>query len=284
MTWSDKLAQLQIIWRRDENDAAGSGPRRHRCALLAGQRRTDQRTSARSRRRKPARHPAPDRARRHPRAVHDLPDAARTGCELRPFRGGGGCARLGGRGPLGRRHLDLLADGRRHPRPPLGPRGRGVRRGLLPRFRVRAPRRCGHIRATTSRPTTRSRRASSISSRMARPKRGATTTRPTSRSDVCARRYLEPFRAGVAAGAASVMAAFNSLNGTPMHAHRRLLTDVLTGRVRLRRSRRGRCRRRRPAGRPRRRERRASMRCGCRCPPGWTSSWAGPSSPSTACR
>ena len=41
--------------------------------------------------------------------------------------------------------------------------------------------------------------------------------------------YLEPFRAGVTAGAASVMAAFNSLNGTPMHAHRRLLTDVLTG-------------------------------------------------------
>ncbi len=41
--------------------------------------------------------------------------------------------------------------------------------------------------------------------------------------------YLEPFRVGVAAGAASVMAAFNSLNGTPMHAHRRLLTDVLTG-------------------------------------------------------
>ena len=52
-------------------------------------------------------------------------------------------------------------------------------------------------------------------------------------TDVSRRRlretYLEPFRAGVTAGAASVMAAFNSLNGTPMHAHRRLLTDVLTG-------------------------------------------------------
>lgn len=50
-------------------------------------------------------------------------------------------------------------------------------------------------------------------------------------TDVSQRRlretYLEPFRAGVTAGAASVMAAFNSLNGTPMHAHRRLLTDVL---------------------------------------------------------
>ncbi|WP_460773037.1 glycoside hydrolase family 3 N-terminal domain-containing protein [Microbacterium sp. GXF7504] len=39
--------------------------------------------------------------------------------------------------------------------------------------------------------------------------------------------YLEPFRAGVEAGAASVMASFNTLNGTPMHANRRLLTDVL---------------------------------------------------------
>lgn len=41
--------------------------------------------------------------------------------------------------------------------------------------------------------------------------------------------FLEPFRAGVTAGARSVMAAFNALNGTPMHAHRRLLTDVLVG-------------------------------------------------------
>ncbi len=52
-------------------------------------------------------------------------------------------------------------------------------------------------------------------------------------TDVSQRRlretYLEPFRVGVAAGAASVMAAFNSLNGTPMHAHRRLITGVLTG-------------------------------------------------------
>ena len=41
--------------------------------------------------------------------------------------------------------------------------------------------------------------------------------------------YLPPFRAGVEAGAATVMAAFNSLNGTPMHGNRRLLTDVLAG-------------------------------------------------------
>ncbi len=40
--------------------------------------------------------------------------------------------------------------------------------------------------------------------------------------------YLTPFRAGVDAGAATVMASFNSLNGTPMHANRRLLTEVLS--------------------------------------------------------
>jgi len=39
--------------------------------------------------------------------------------------------------------------------------------------------------------------------------------------------YLEPFRVAAAAGAASVMAAFNTIGGKPMHAHRRLLTGVL---------------------------------------------------------
>ncbi len=39
--------------------------------------------------------------------------------------------------------------------------------------------------------------------------------------------YLETFRAGVAAGAASVMASFNALNGIPMHANTGLLTGVL---------------------------------------------------------
>ena len=39
--------------------------------------------------------------------------------------------------------------------------------------------------------------------------------------------HLEPFRAAVEEGAASVMAAFNTVGGRPMHANRRLLTDVL---------------------------------------------------------
>ena len=39
--------------------------------------------------------------------------------------------------------------------------------------------------------------------------------------------HLEPFRAVVDEGAASVMASFNTVGGRPMHANRRLLTDVL---------------------------------------------------------
>ncbi|WP_173921640.1 glycoside hydrolase family 3 N-terminal domain-containing protein [Agromyces sp. Marseille-P2726] len=39
--------------------------------------------------------------------------------------------------------------------------------------------------------------------------------------------HLEPFRAAVETGAAAVMASFNTVDGRPMHANRRLLTDVL---------------------------------------------------------
>jgi beta-glucosidase len=41
--------------------------------------------------------------------------------------------------------------------------------------------------------------------------------------------HLRPFQAAVAAGCATVMAAFNDVDGVPMHAHRRLLRDVLKG-------------------------------------------------------
>ncbi|WP_377639153.1 glycoside hydrolase family 3 N-terminal domain-containing protein [Oryzobacter terrae] len=41
--------------------------------------------------------------------------------------------------------------------------------------------------------------------------------------------HLRPFRAAVDAGVTTVMAAFNDVDGTPMHAHRRLLRDVLKG-------------------------------------------------------
>lgn len=39
--------------------------------------------------------------------------------------------------------------------------------------------------------------------------------------------YLEPFKAAVEAGVASIMASFNAVSGVPMHANRQLLTDVL---------------------------------------------------------
>lgn len=42
-------------------------------------------------------------------------------------------------------------------------------------------------------------------------------------------RLLPPYRAAVEAGVGSVMASFNSLNGVPMHAHRKLITEVLKG-------------------------------------------------------
>jgi beta-glucosidase len=41
--------------------------------------------------------------------------------------------------------------------------------------------------------------------------------------------YLPPFLAAVQAGAGSVMASFNEIAGTPMHAHRALLHDLLRG-------------------------------------------------------
>lgn len=41
--------------------------------------------------------------------------------------------------------------------------------------------------------------------------------------------YMPAFRSAVKAGAATVMSAFNELNGIPLTAHRHLLTDVLRG-------------------------------------------------------
>jgi beta-glucosidase len=41
--------------------------------------------------------------------------------------------------------------------------------------------------------------------------------------------HLRPFRYAVDAGCATVMAAFNDVDGIPMHAHRHLLRDILKG-------------------------------------------------------
>ena len=42
--------------------------------------------------------------------------------------------------------------------------------------------------------------------------------------------YLPPFEAAVRAGAGSLMASFNEIDGTPAHASHWLLTDVLRDR------------------------------------------------------
>jgi len=42
-------------------------------------------------------------------------------------------------------------------------------------------------------------------------------------------RFLPPYQAAIAAGAQSIMVSFSSWNGTKLHAHRYLLTDVLKG-------------------------------------------------------
>ncbi|MDE3239827.1 MAG: glycoside hydrolase family 3 C-terminal domain-containing protein [Paracoccaceae bacterium] len=44
-------------------------------------------------------------------------------------------------------------------------------------------------------------------------------------------RIMEPFRAGIAAGAGAVMVAFNTINDIPVTAHRTLLQDVLRKRL-----------------------------------------------------
>lgn len=44
-------------------------------------------------------------------------------------------------------------------------------------------------------------------------------------------RYIPPFQAAIDAGAETVMASFNTVNGVPVTASRRLLTDVLRGRL-----------------------------------------------------
>lgn len=42
-------------------------------------------------------------------------------------------------------------------------------------------------------------------------------------------RFLPPYQAAIAAGAQSIMVSFSSWNGTKLHAHRYLLTDVIKG-------------------------------------------------------
>jgi beta-glucosidase len=45
--------------------------------------------------------------------------------------------------------------------------------------------------------------------------------------------HMPPFEAAMRAGAGSIMVAHSSVNGVPMHAHRRLVTEVLKGELRF---------------------------------------------------
>lgn len=62
-----------------------------------------------------------------------------------------------------------------------------------------------------------------------RPAGGRNRARPT--ASLCEMRDADliPFRAGIDAGAPSVMAAYNTVDSVPCHANRRLLTDLLRG-------------------------------------------------------
>jgi beta-glucosidase len=60
-----------------------------------------------------------------------------------------------------------------------------------------------------------------------RPAGGRNRARPTACLDEMRDADLVPFRAGIEAGAPSVMAAYNSVDGVPCHANRALLTDLL---------------------------------------------------------
>ena len=127
MTWSEKLAQLQIIWRRDEDDAlalarGGVG------ALFWPQ--SAERTNALQRAAiEQSAHGIPlliglD-------VVHGqftiFPTPLAQAASFDPSVAAADARVSADRGSIGRRELDVLADGGCHPRPALGPRGGGVR-------------------------------------------------------------------------------------------------------------------------------------------------------------
>ncbi|RLM53463.1 glycosyl hydrolase [Halobellus sp. Atlit-31R] len=60
-----------------------------------------------------------------------------------------------------------------------------------------------------------------------RPAGGRNRARPTASLRAMRDADLVPFRAGIDAGAPSVMAAYNTVDGVPCHANARLLTDLL---------------------------------------------------------
>ena len=149
MSWAEKLAQLQILWRRDDDDALTLA--RHGIGALFWPQSAERTNALQRAAVEESAHGIPlliglD-------VVHGqftiFPHPAGAGGELRPAVAEA-AARVGHRGPLRRRELDLLADGRRDPRSPLGSGRRGVRRGRVLSPPRSAPPRCAHTRAPTS--------------------------------------------------------------------------------------------------------------------------------------
>ena len=213
-------------------------------------------------RRVAAEDPAHLRLRRHSRLPDDLPDPARRSGQL----GSGGGRTIGGHrrgGGAGRgRPLDVRAHGGHRARRALGPDRRGRRRRSVSRRCVRARARARLSRAAITASPIGSSRARSTGSRMAPPKRVATTTQSTCRSARSARSTFPPFRAAVDAGVGTVMSAFNDLNGVPASGNPFTLTQVLRKRMGVRRDRRLRL----PIGRRAHQSRCRGRRGGCGAP------------------
>ena len=227
MTWAEKLGQLQIIFRPRQEDAAslvrdGIGAMfwpRSAAAANALQREAVEQT----------RLGIPvliglDVIHGH-RTIAPVPLA--MAATFDPSHRRGSRSPRGDRGPLGRRHLDVLADGRHLARPALGTRGRGLRRGRPPDAVLGA----AMVRGLPGR---RPRSADAIAATAkhfvayGQPEGG----RDYNAVDVSPHRlrnvYLEPFRAAVDAGRRRRSWRRSTPSpGVPMHANRALLTEVL---------------------------------------------------------
>ena len=259
MTLAEKIGQLNLLPAGQglATGAGGRGPLDERLDAgevgaifgtksLASARAMQERALEGSR----LRHPAVLRRGRHPRAPHGVPAAGGAGVQL-----GHGADR-------GDRRLC---------------RRRGQRRGAAPGLRADDRRRRA-TRAGAASPRARARIRGSprrIAVAMTRGLQGE-GIRAAGRVAACLKHfvaygatasgrdydnaslawedlldvYLPPFRAGVEAGAASVMVAFNAVNKVPMHAHGGLVEGWLRGGGRLRRAGRVGLHRRQGARRP----------------------------------
>ena len=154
--------------------------------------------------------------------------------------------------------LDVRADGGHRARPAVGAHRRGLGRGSRTSARRWRRRACAASRAPTlRRPRLRDHAVATAKHFVAYG--AAEGGRDYNVADVSARTlreiYLPPFHAAANAGARSVMASFNEVDGVPMHANACSIDGVLRARVGLGRDSRQRLYGRDGAAQPRRRGR-----------------------------